>query len=302
MPYFGKFPEWAPLYFESIKRNPTINFVFYTDCDFNPYKAISNIVFKKMEFEDYILFVNNRIKAKFCPADYYKICDLRPFFPIIHEEDISGYSFYGWSDMDLLFGDIRLFYPDTILNKYDVISSHAVRISGHFALFRNKRKNKYLYRKIYNWKKNIEYPYFVGIDEHGITNALSLTLIDKFFEKFRINVNLCINRLLKKAKTRKIYLFEQYTTPFTKIPWIDGSINSMQPDEWYYRDGIITNNRDGDRRFMYLHFMNFKSSRWRHDGTKAPWENKEKIVFCFVEDMKDGIKINKNGIYPIDHI
>lgn len=31
IPYFGIFPEWAPLYFETLKRNHPINFFFYTD-------------------------------------------------------------------------------------------------------------------------------------------------------------------------------------------------------------------------------------------------------------------------------
>ena len=96
-----------------------------------------------------------------------------------------------------------------------------------------------------------------------------------------------------------MYLVEQYTTPFTPIPWTDGSINSSQPDIWYYRNGEIANSRDGDRRFIYLHFMNFKSSLWRHDGTKAPWEGLKQISCASVSDMfGNGMIINRSGIMP----
>jgi hypothetical protein len=51
---------------------------------------------------------------------------------------------------------------------------------------------------------------------------------------------------------------------------------------------------------MYIHFMNFKSSQWRHDGTKAPWEGKKQICFASVKEMVNiGLKINSEGILSI---
>src|SRR6056297_1765704 len=121
IPYFGKFPEWSSLYFETLRRNPTIDFIFYTDCDPEGYN-FSNAHFKKMSFETYIQMAKEKTGADFKPANPYKLCDLRPLYPIVHFEDIKEYDFYGWADMDLLFGDIRSFYTDKILNKYDVFS------------------------------------------------------------------------------------------------------------------------------------------------------------------------------------
>ena len=97
-----------------------------------------------------------------------------------------------------------------------------------------------------------------------------------------------------------MYMKEQYTTQFLPVPWIDGTLNSDQPDEWYYKNGDVTNNRDGDRKFIYIHFMNFKSSHWRHDGTKATWEDKTKICSATVDQVKAGIVINADGISPIN--
>lgn len=99
---------------------------------------------------------------------------------------------------------------------------------------------------------------------------------------------------------RKLYMVEQYATPFTSIPWLDDTLNSAQPDVWYYSDGAITNNRDASRNFMYLHFMNFKSSQWRQDGTKAPWVGKTNIFTANVEDMKKEIVIDRDGIHKMN--
>jgi hypothetical protein len=156
-----------------------------------------------------------------------------------------------------------------------------------------------MFRRIYKWREALKEEKFVGIDEHGITNAYQMTLYDKFNEKFNLNVSNFLTRWASNRRKKRLYMVEQHTTPFTPIPWLDGSVNSQQPDEWYYNDGKITNNRDGERNFMYIHFMNFKSSQWRHDGTKAPWEGKEKISFADPVDMKKGIKINFEGIFPI---
>jgi len=301
IPYFGRFPEWARLYFETIKRNPTIRFIFYTDCDTSPYESIPNITFRKTTFEEYIENARWVSGVNLRPANPYKLCDLRPLYPIIHFDDIRDADFYGWTDMDVLYGNIRSFYTDDILSTYDVISTHATRISGHLALFRNLPKYRNLYCRIYDWKNRLEDPYYNGIDESGITNALCITIFDKLNEKMHWNIQSAFTRYLSRRKKLKLYLVEQYTTPFIPVPWIDGTVNSYQPSEWYYRNGIITNSRDCKRNFIYLHLMNFKSSQWRHDGTKAPWEGKEKICYAEPQDTVNGIVINEQGIYPLKH-
>ena len=296
--YFGKWPEWIDLYFETLRRNPTIDFHIFTDCEIPDLDA-PNIFFHSISFDDYLKFARVKLEVEINALNGVKLCDLRPFLGFIHQDIFCKYDFYGYADSDLLFGDIRSFYTSDILKKYDVISSHKNRISGHFALFRNTRRNRLIFRKIYNWKKALKNPDFVGIDEHGITHAYQMTIFDKFNEKFSLRINNFFTRWASERRKKRLYMVEQFTTPFISIPWLDGSINSQQPDEWYYKDGKITNIRDGERNFLYIHFMNFKSSQWRHDGTKAPWEGKGKICFATPEEMTKGIIINSEGISPI---
>lgn len=298
LPYFGKWPEWIDLFFLTLKRNPSIDFIFYTDCDTTVASA-PNILFHKITFDEYIAKANKFLDFKFQPANAYKLCDLRPLYGLIHQEDLKGYDFYGWTDTDIFFGDIRSFYTDDILEKFDVLSTHSIRISGHLALFRNTHHNVEMYKKIYHWKEALQTTPFVGIDEHGITNAYTMTLFDKVLEKFKINLPKFITLPFKKIKRRRLYLVEQYTTPFTSIPWLDGSVNSQHPSVWYYENGKITNQRDGDRNFIYLHLMNFRASRYRHDGSKAPWEGVERVYFVEPDQLESKIVINQNGISPV---
>jgi len=298
IPYFGQWPEWLLLYFDTLRRNPTIDFIFFTDCDTSIINA-PNIHFHSVSFKEYIDLVNVKLDFKFEPENAYKLCDLRPLFGFLHQDIFSKYDFYGWMDVDVLLGDIRSFYTDDILSNYDVFSTHEHRVSGHFALFRNTEKNRLMYKKIYRWEEALKLKPFIGIDEHGITNAYTQTIFDKFNEKYQLKFNNFITKFFSKSKKKRMYMVEQYTTPFLSKPWLDGSVNINQPNVWYYKDGDITNNRDGNRKFMYLHLMNFKSSQWRHDGTKAPWQGMTPICKATADDMVNGIIIDNNGISPL---
>ena len=299
IPYFGKWPEWIELFFDSVERNKTIDFHFLTDCDTTLCSA-PNVFFHQMTFDQYVSVAEERIGEPINIPNPYKICDLRPMFGIIHAEILEKYDFYGWTDVDLLFGDIREFYTDEILARYEVFSTHSTRISGHLAIFKNNSQNRMKYLSIYNWKKAVQNPEFVGIDEHGITNAYTMTVFDKINEKFKLSINNFITRYIKNKRLKKLYMIEQYTTPFLPIKWIDGTQNSEQPSIWYYYQGEITNDRD-KRNFIYIHFMNFKSSQWRHDGTKAPWESLSKIYHLEKLGINQIIEISSKGIYTLNN-
>ena len=297
--YFGAFPDWMPLYVETLRRNPTVDFHIFTDCKYAGVLP-NNVYLHNVVFDEYLHEFGQKLNVDIKADSPIKLCDLRPMIGYVLYDVFAQYDFYGWIDLDLLLGDIRSFYTDEILSKYDVFSTHSVRIAGHFSLFRNTKKNRMMFRRIYRWKYYLEQSSFEGLDEHGITNAYLLTVFDKFNQKYKAHIDNCITRLFSRRKTRKLYMVEQYTTPFTPIPWLDGSVNSSQPDKWFYKDGVITNSRDVPRHFMYIHFMNFKTDVWRHDGTKAPWKSLNKICNAVPSDMNKGIVIDCNGINPIE--
>jgi hypothetical protein len=252
--------------------NATVDFHFITDCD-TSISSAPNVFFHPSTFPNYVENAKKVLNVPMNIPTPYKLCDLRPFFGIIHTEIVEKYDFFGWTDVDLVFGDIRSFYTDELFAKYDVLSSHEIRLAGHCALLRSSKKYREMGFKVYNWQNALMNPHFVGIDEHGMTNALCMTFWDKLSEKLKMPWIASLFRWRRNKKMKAFYFTEQYSTPFITIPWIDGSVNSEQPNEWFYREGEITNTRDGARKFMYLHFMNFKSSQWRADNTKAPWED-----------------------------
>src|SRR5207249_2871653 len=45
--------------------------------------------------------------------------------------------------------------------------------------------------------------------------------------------------------------------------WFDGTMN--YPQRWFWRKGRLVNDRDGDREFLCLHFMRWKTDRYKQN-------------------------------------
>ena len=52
IPYFGQWPDWIDLLMISCRWNPTVNWLFFTDCGV-PSCAPDNVRFIEMSFGDY---------------------------------------------------------------------------------------------------------------------------------------------------------------------------------------------------------------------------------------------------------
>src|SRR5690606_28516133 len=53
---------------------------------------------------------------------------------------------------------------------------------------------------------------------------------------------------------------EAFSTPNGCVPWRDGSFDF--PTRWFWRDGRITNDLDGEHSFPYFHFAIWKRDAW----------------------------------------
>ena len=164
IPYFGRWPEWIELYFYSCNQNRSIDWFFFTDCDI-PKTSFKNLHFESISFEAYCKNVSIILGINFKPKSPYKLCGLKPFYGHIHKEILSNYDFWGFGDLDTVWGDIKSFYTPEMLTKYDVFSTHADRISGHFTIIRNTPAYTELGFKITNWQAKLESQNAIPLDE-----------------------------------------------------------------------------------------------------------------------------------------
>lgn len=135
-------PEYLDFYLSSCSYNSTIDFILFTNLDIQI--SASNIKIVKMQFEEFTDIIQKKITKGLLERGIqdnveikqaYKIADFRPCFGYCLDEYLKEYDFWGVSDLDLIFGDIRKYIPEEALEKYDKLYEH-----GHFALIRNSKK------------------------------------------------------------------------------------------------------------------------------------------------------------------
>src|SRR5690554_2535524 len=121
--YLGEFPWYFPYFLKSCAFNPDIDFKIFGDNNIPPSVKPSNV-----ELINYSLDQFNKDAAIALSIDIklreaYKLCDFKPAYGYIFAEYIKEYDFWGYCDIDLIFGNVRRFMDDELLSKYDVISA-----------------------------------------------------------------------------------------------------------------------------------------------------------------------------------
>lgn len=128
--YMGKFPQYFNLWLASCGFNSSIDFLLITDQQI--LERPNNVRVVKSDLPT-LKEIFNVAVGKSVKLDYpYKLCDYKPMYGLVFHEYLVGYDFWGHCDVDLIFGDIRKFATDSILEKYDKIFP-----LGHLSLYRN---------------------------------------------------------------------------------------------------------------------------------------------------------------------
>ena len=138
--YFGKLPENFSLFAESCRRNATIDFLLFTDD--TPTHLPENMHLHPTTFAALQRRVAGCFDFAITLHTPYKLCDYKPAYGEIFAPELSGYDFWGYGDMDLVFGDLRAYFTEDKLRKYDKFYAF-----GHLSLYRNTPENNAVYRQ-----------------------------------------------------------------------------------------------------------------------------------------------------------
>ena len=236
--YFGTFQKNFNLWLKSCEYNPTIDFKIFTNQNLK--SKIKNVEYINMPFEKFNKLIKKKIGNNFAVSSPYKCCDFKPVYGIILEDYIKEYVFWGHCDFDMIFGDIRHFITDEILEKYDKILP-----LGHLSLYRNTTEvnNRYMdegsnvgnYKEVFSRSKNVAFDELCGIGQIYIKNNYS------FYNK-RIFADISImHKRFCLALNDKNYKYQVFY-------WEKGHI---------YR-AYEENNKIKTEEFIYIHFKQRK--------------------------------------------
>lgn len=169
--YYGNFPWYFKYFLHSCTFNQTINFLIFTDIEYN--EAIpANVTFMKKSIADIILLATEKLGLSVNIEFPYKLCDYKPAYGAIFSDYIQGYDFWGQSDIDVIYGDIRSFITDDLLNEFDFISVRHDYTTGCFALYKNSSFMNNIFKRSKDYKKVFTSPVHYCFDECNFTQEL----------------------------------------------------------------------------------------------------------------------------------
>jgi hypothetical protein len=259
--YYGKLPNYFNFWLTSCQNNPEINWLVVTENEITggpDNVEIINISFDKLK--DKIEGIVNFDIELNTP---YKLCDFRPAYGEIFSGYLRGYDFWGYCDIDLIFGKFRTFYiPD--LDTYD-----RILVNGHLSIFRNNTSVNSYYRILSDEKCN-----YKKIFQSKLSWAF-----DEFGGKTKTGG---INRLLddNKIKQYKEIIFDDirqnqfsfYSSRISEMVCVAKEKKQNQINSYYYYN-------NGDL-FRYVH----------HGGT---WHKSETL---YVHFQKRIMEIDTNDV------
>ena len=279
--WFGPWPAWMRCFLESCRWNPTVDWLVIGDAA-PPEDAPSNVRFNVTSFEDFRAHFSSRLKINARWTSAYKICEIDPALAAVYPDEIAGYDYWGYCDLDVIFGDIRRFYTPQVLTA-DCITTHEHIVAGHFTLFRNTPRMVNAFRRVPLWRSLLATNSHKSFDEQALSR-LFMPL------KGRQRWRRLFTPFLGGAR-----FIEQFSTNIPPLKWIDGTEDF--PRRWFWNRGRLTTDRSGDREFLYLHFSHWQSSRWTGART-PPWKTLEKLV-RLDEARPERFMISAQGFEPL---
>ncbi|SEA01279.1 hypothetical protein SAMN05216331_11472 [Porphyromonadaceae bacterium KH3R12] len=264
--YFGEFPWFFRYFLHSGIRNPSIDFIILTDN--TPVSTPSG----NIKFIHYSIDQFNRDASRVLNMDIhiekgYKLCDFKPAYGYIFSSLIENYDFWGYCDIDLIFGNIRNFMSSRILNQYDVISARHDYLTGCFALYRNQDyyNTLFMHSKDYTTVFTNQKSFFFDETNYAFeefAEGVHYSLIKTEIE----SMTHVVKRLHEEKKLKALFEFQI----------VEGFAGNM-----LWNRGILTYRKEFE--VMLYHMVRFKQKY------SEPLEN-EKVI-------PDKFRIGKKKIY-----
>ena len=169
----------------------------------------------------------------------YKVCDYKPAFGIIFDDCLNDFDFWGHCDVDIIWGDIRKYTTEEILDKCDIFSTRKWMISGHFSLFRNTIGINQLFRQSPEFAEVMRQVKCRAFDEEGMTRLIAR---------------------LARAGSIRVYwpkFLQNYADPKTHSP----SKLPRYINKYFWEKGKLFDcTGETAAEILYLHFMTWKKT------------------------------------------
>jgi hypothetical protein len=106
----------------------------------------SNVTLKKVSFNHVCEGISDLLAEPIHLKHPYLLCDYKPMYGAIFTEEIKDYEYWGYSDIDLIYGNLQKFILPYLSEGYDSISFRDEIQSGSLSFFKNTETVNYLFK------------------------------------------------------------------------------------------------------------------------------------------------------------
>lgn len=241
VPYFGKFNNYFALWLKSCEFNSDIDWLLFTD-DRTEYNYPLNVKVHYYTFSDTVALFQNRFEFQINLKTPYQLCEYKVAYGDIYSDFLEEYDFWGFCDVDLIWGNLKHYLTDEIL-----ATNHKISWRGHMSLFRNTKEINTVYKSKY---KGFEIYKIVFSDPIGIAFAFDELWLNLMFEHlgYSIYKHLPFADLKIRSKTFELLHFpvsEDFKNKNQLFIWNKGKLSRI----------FSHNNSLFEEDFCYIHFL-----------------------------------------------
>lgn len=289
VPYFGKLPNYFSAFLKSCETNGDFDWIIITD-DTYKYNYPNNVKVIYMSFDDMKQKVQLKFSFKVNLDNPKKLCDFKPAYGYIFEEELIQYRYWGYCDLDQFFGNLKKFIPIQFLEKFDKLFA-----LGHMTIYKNTYEINRLFMKP------------LKVEVNGINNVKDIfTNSNNFaFDEWTENIN--INLIAEQENLNIFYGNEMVDVKPYKSIFLN-SIFDGNKKEWTidYQANFILLYKNGDlfkidkinncieyKEVMYVHLQKRKLDSKCFDSDKKNFIIYPNKIISFNDNEIDEKKLKK---------
>jgi len=163
--WFGRLPSYLTYFLKTCASNTTIDWMLISDQPI-PSPTFENIRVMVMSKTSFVDLASKQLGFDVTIENPYKVCDFKPLFGKIFEDQLNNYNYWGYCDLDIVFGDISKQILPLLVENPDIISFYMNFLSGPFCLYRNTETVLNLFSQCSEYKSILQDPEHKAFDEH----------------------------------------------------------------------------------------------------------------------------------------
>ena len=144
IPYYGEFPNYFNLFLKTCGNNLGYEWLIFSENN-GKYSYPDNVHYVEMTWQELRSLFQSKFDFEISLDSPYKLCDFKPTYGYVFERYIKDYDYWGYCDVDLLFGDLDVFIPFEKISKFDKVGH-----LGHMTLCRNNTEINRLFMSEFN--------------------------------------------------------------------------------------------------------------------------------------------------------